>query len=129
MSNPNRIIRSLKKGDDSDERKIIDNATAVTAVNGVPAATENGFHLQHAEVLHIYPRVTGATPNYTLKLHYFSNINGLWHPASGTISITDGTIQQVAVNGEDRVYFEITAEDDAADTLELWAGYNTPSAS
>lgn len=129
MSNPNRIIRSLKIGDDADARRLIANAGGTTAINGNPGATELGLNLQHCEMLHLYPQVTGGAVSYVMRLWYRNSINGLWHPAAGTITITDNTISQVETNGEQFVYFEITAENNVTDTINFWAGYNTPSAS
>lgn len=129
MSNPNRIIRSLQKGDDTDERKIMSSAAGTTAILPDPPATENGLCLQHAEMVHLYPVVTGAAPSYTLKVWYRSLISGEWHPSSGTTTISDDSIVQINTNGENYIYLQITAEAHVNDTIDMWAGYNTPSAS
>ena len=124
----NRIIRSLVSGE-LNERRVIVNASGTTAVGSPPSATENGISLQSCEMLHLYPKVAGAAPSFTLQLHYYSEISESWHKAASTITIADDQIVQVNTNGERRVFFEITAEAAAADEIQLWAGYNTPSAS
>jgi hypothetical protein len=92
-----------------------------------PALATDGWSLLGRDLLHLYLVPAGAAPNFTVQIWIYSWVDAQWHATTAIAGITENHIHQETVNGEDRVYLQVTAKFAAADSLEIWGAANDPA--
>jgi hypothetical protein len=118
------IVRTAKAGDTAAARRIIVEATATTSE---PSAAGDGVLLQRNEFLHLFFKVSGTNPVFSIQVWWYSPISGLWHKGEA-LNVNDSDLATIEVQGLTRMYLQITAISGSdTPTLDAWAGLVVPA--
>lgn len=123
---PARRILSFSAldGETADERKILN---AVDDVTAAPSTSSDGYALSGSEYVHLLWNVGGTTPSFSVSAFVYSAVSGQWHRRA-TYTITADTTDLLQVQGQDRIFLQVTAAPTGTTpTLDAWIALTRPA--
>ena len=117
-------IRSIKPGDTLADRVILEVTDAEDPTPD-PSATENGYHLNGADFLHVYTDgiSAGTITAATVTPWYYSKVAEKWFEGDPLNFTVSDQFALCITRGEEKVFFVVDSITGAG-TLKLYAGYN-----
>lgn len=117
------IVRTAKTGDTASARRVLEDVDDVTAE---PSASGDGVLLQRNEFLHLFFKVEGTSPVFSIQIWWYSPISGQWHKGEA-MNVNDNDLATIEVQGLTRMYLQVTAVSGTIPVLNTWVGLVVPA--